>query len=358
MMLKRISAGILALCCLVCFAGCSHLPWGDPDVSSSEPPVPSSTDPYSRSSLAPSSVVIPDYSADITKTVDFVLDNTDCRCDPAFAALTLEITQNVGTDVGYALLPRMIAGEMNVSTAKSIAQYAVAAVIYGADPAIYVEGLDMVAALQRMQSAYGWFSATPVDAPAEPETVPDAPENAEEDTFWSILALSLCNAEFDEESACAWLLSRQHRDGGFGNDSSLSYVAYTGMALTALSFCTCDDAKEVFNGAVSYLLSAYNEQGFFVSSDTSSVATARDQAMGIAGVIAAGENIYAPRWIRNGRNMVDGLLTFRAESGCFDLTEGDVTDSNIALFALWCAQNGGLVFRNYQRPDIPVEPAE
>ncbi len=393
-MKKRIAAALLIAALLTGLCACTPQ---EPAASSSE--APSSSEYYFPSS-EPEPVPIPDYTSYIDRTANWIFARAGlCACDPVWAATAIEATGRKGTAEGQALLSVPLVSEVDTGRAASVAKLAVASIMMGSDPSTYVTGLDLRELLLRMQHPNGWFSAetvskepapTPEPTPeeTEPTTEPEpaqpseetppeeptptalptvaptavpvdpseAPENALEDTLWSMIALNMAGADFDRAAAAAYLAAVCHKDGSLAYDSVLGEIEPTALAILALQKNTDDNGKQVFNGCMEYLIGACGEQGFFVGGDGASGPNAGDQALGIAAVIAAKENIHVGRWLRGEKTVVDALLSLAGEDGGFaEPAPNSCTENAKALFALLCAQADSMIWSNYAMADIPVE---
>ncbi|MHB8124722.1 MAG: cell wall-binding repeat-containing protein [Desulfitobacteriaceae bacterium] len=133
--------------------------------------------------------------------------------------------------------------------------------------------------------------------------------------IWAIVALDAAKSQYDQEKAVSYLLEHQNQDGGFyySADWNSSDPDLTGMALLALAN---HQASEGVTGAIekvkAYIKGIQQDTGGFVSWGTdnpNSVATI------ISGLVAVGEDPLDDSWIKNGKTMLDDLLSFQLDDG-------------------------------------------
>ena len=381
-MLKRLAAVLLALSMLAGLCACG------------EEPSPSSVTDNPYDSVLPTQEPEnkPDYTADIDAAANWIFANAaSLYCDTAFGATLIETTGRRGTLEASELLPVMTADTVKLDTAENIAKTIIAAIMLGGDPASYIEGMDLIAELRRAENPGGWFTlpeteqpavevtpeaeitpeaeatpeaATTPEAEATPEVTPeaevtpateedDAPYTALEDTLWSLIALHMARESVDEAAVSAWLRAQAHGDGGYAFDSELSEISATALCLLAVGHFTCDDAKEIYNDCMQYLIASVNDEGYFVGSSAEAVPNARDQALATVAIIAAGENIYRGRWLFNGKTVADKLIDLQNADGSFaEPVQGDASVTATAAFALLCAQADSLIWNNYALADV------
>ena len=373
-MLKRLAAVLLALSMLAGLCACG------------EEPSPSSVTDNPYDSVLPTQEPEnrPDYTANIDAAADWIfLNAASLYCDTAFGATLIETTGRRGTLEASELLPVMTADTVKLDTAENIAKTIIAAIMLGGDPTAYIEGVDLIAELRRAENPGGWFSLPEAEQPDEPglevtpdaeitpgaevtpdaeitpeaEPTPDAEEDAPytalEDTLWSLIALHMARENVDEAAVSAWLRAQAHSDGGYAFDSELSEISATALCLLAVGHFTCDDAKEIYNDCMQYLIASVNDEGYFVGSSAEAVPNAQDQALATVAVIAAGENIYRGRWLFGGKTVADKLIDLQNEDGSFtEPVPGDASVTAAAAFALLCAQADSLIWNNYALADV------
>ena len=386
-MLKRLAAVLLALSMLAGLCACG------------EEPSPSSVtdNPYDSVLPTPEPENKPDYTAYIDAAANWIFSNAaSLYCDTAFGATLIETTGRRGTAEASELLPVMTADTVKLDTAENIAKTVIAAIMLGGDPTAYIEGVDLIAELRRAENPGGWFSLPEAELPAVPgfevtpeadvtpdaavtpeadvtpdaeatpeaETTPEAsptpvadddgvPYTALEDTLWSLIAMHMARESVNEAAVSAWLRAQAHSDGGYAFDSELSEISATALCLLAVGHFTCDDAKEIYNDCMQYLIASVNDEGYFVGSSTEAVPNVRDQALATVAVIAAGENIYRGRWMFNGKSVADKLIDLQNADGSFaEPVPGDASVTATAAFALLCAQADSLIWNNYALADV------
>lgn len=113
------------------------------------------------------------------------------------------------------------------------------------------------------------------------------------------------------------IISRQNTDGGFSlsRNSTTSDPDITGMALTALSNYTDNPkVKESTERAVGFLSSVQNGQGGFKETNA---ASSESTVQVIVGLSALNIRYDDERFTKNGKNLLDNLLSFYTEKGKF-----------------------------------------
>ena len=165
--------------------------------------------------------------------------------------------------------------------------------------------------------------------------------------------MHMARESVDEAAVSAWLRTQAHSDGGYAFDSELSEISATALCLLAVGHFTCDDAKEIYNDCMQYLIASVNEEGYFIGSAAGAEPNALDQALATVAVIAAGENIYRGRWLFDGKTVADKLIDLQNADGSFtEPVQGDASVTATAAFALLCAQADSLIWNNYALADI------
>ncbi|GAB6155818.1 hypothetical protein JCM17380_45690 [Desulfosporosinus burensis] len=137
------------------------------------------------------------------------------------------------------------------------------------------------------------------------------------DQIWAMVALDAAKTQYDQDKAVSNLLTYQNSDGAFfySTDYNTSDPDQTGMALLALAnHQTVAGVQTAINNAKAYLKSIQQDTGGFASWGTdnpNSVATV------ISGLVAVGEDPLSDGWKKNGKTMLDDLLSFQLGDGSF-----------------------------------------
>lgn len=134
----------------------------------------------------------------------------------------------------------------------------------------------------------------------------------------------------------AYILSRQEPDGGFAlSAGGGSNVDITAMALQALSgYCASADVAAAVGRALDYISAQQCDSGGFADWDGEN---AESCAQVITALSALGVDLSDPRFVKNGRTVLDRLLDFyRAESGFAHTAESGVNQmaTEQSLYAL------------------------
>lgn len=119
-----------------------------------------------------------------------------------------------------------------------------------------------------------------------------------------------------------YILANQYADGGWNlqeksssntGGNAVSDVDVTGMALIALSpYQSQQKVKKAIDKAITYLSKAQQSDGGFASWGT---ANSESCAQAICGLVMCGVNPNTDsRFIKNGKSVIDGLMTFYDES--------------------------------------------
>jgi len=172
-------------------------------------------------------------------------------------------------------------------------------------------------------------------------------------------------AAYNEAKTLAKLISLQASDNGFGfvaEDDPMSWgsdVDSTGLAMVVLSLFDTAEAKAALAKAVSYLAEqTINDDGQIEFEDEwdgypYTWTSANSQAWAIIGLLAAGEDLNAEKWMKNGKTLADGLLKFEEdlnEQGFFQyniyidesnsITDPDLMSMRDVMHALYCLKLG------------------
>lgn len=136
------------------------------------------------------------------------------------------------------------------------------------------------------------------------------------------------------------LLTYQNQDGGFAlSPRQESEISTTATAVIALSnYLDQDNVKSSVRGALSFLQEHQNDDGSFsISGEPNS----QELSTVIVALSSLGISAEDERFVKNGVNTVNSLLTFQLADGGFALTKGEsssVSATEQAVIALTAAQ--------------------
>jgi putative cell wall-binding protein len=138
------------------------------------------------------------------------------------------------------------------------------------------------------------------------------------DQIWAMVALDTGNTSYDQDKAVVNLLTYQNADGGFFYSTAYntSDPDTTGMALLALAnHQTAAGVTDAINKAETYLKGVQQDSGGFASWGTDNP---NSVAAVISGLVAAGADPLSVGWQKNGKTMLDDLLSFQLADGSFN----------------------------------------
>lgn len=137
------------------------------------------------------------------------------------------------------------------------------------------------------------------------------------DQIWAMVALDAGKTSYDQDKAVANLLTYQNADGGFFYSTAYntSDPDTTGMALLALAnYQMVTGVTDAISKAEAYLKGIQQDTGGFASWGTDNP---NSDAAVISGLVAAGADPLAADWQKNGKTMLDDLLSFQLDDGSF-----------------------------------------
>ncbi|WP_240986517.1 X2-like carbohydrate binding domain-containing protein [Acididesulfobacillus acetoxydans] len=138
-----------------------------------------------------------------------------------------------------------------------------------------------------------------------------------DDQSWAMVALDAGKTPYDQEKAVANLLTYQNLDGGFfySKDYNTSDPDDTGMALLALAnHQTTAGVTVAIQKAEAYLKKIQQATGGFASWGSDNP---NSDATVISGLVAVGADPLSAGWQKNGKTMLDDLLSFQLSDGSF-----------------------------------------
>ena len=123
------------------------------------------------------------------------------------------------------------------------------------------------------------------------------------------------NSIWSRESLIDTLIKMQNEDGGWDFAGIKADPDMTGMALTALHNYTDDGkVKDAVNNAINLLSDMQNEDGTFSSYK---IKNSESISQVIIGLCANGIDPTSSEFTKNGKNLIDALLTFKSNDGGF-----------------------------------------
>ena len=173
----------------------------------------------------------------------------------------------------------------------------------GYDPAD-ADGIDYIEILVNSQNSEGKFLIDSWD---------DYPTS----TAYSILALDMAEADYNQDQAITALLTYQNQDGSFG---AFPDVDTTAMSLMALGeYHESPGVPEAVNKGLAYIQSKQLDSGGFSPGykdwETGEEVTEENPystCTVIQALVANGIDPFHEEWTKNGKNMVDALLAYQS----------------------------------------------
>lgn len=156
-------------------------------------------------------------------------------------------------------------------------------------------------------------------------------------TIWALIALKGTGSgtESVHEALCAEILKRECSAGGWSLAGDEPEADITAMALTALSFFRGRaDADAAILRALDFLSAAQTQDGGYLSGG---VKTAESAAQVLTALSALEIPVSDARFTKNGKTVLDSLLSFQNADGSFShTTEPNLMATEQGLYAL-CA---------------------
>lgn len=151
---------------------------------------------------------------------------------------------------------------------------------------------------------------------------------------YGLIALDCGNYEipssshYTRESLISDILSYQKPNGAFSLDKNSSAdIDMTAIAITALAPYTSDSkVKTAIESAVAYLSSAQRADGGFLPSYSSSEASESTSQVILALTSIGIDPKTDARFIKNGKSVIDALLSYRMADGGFEHMKGSGSD--------------------------------
>lgn len=141
------------------------------------------------------------------------------------------------------------------------------------------------------------------------------------------------DAHWTREKIVAELLSFQKTDGSWSLTTSTlgnSSVDITAMALISLApYAAKPEVKTAIDKAINYLSTAQGATGGFNEAFVGGISSEATSQV-IIGLTANGMDPRSEMFTKNGVNLIDHLLSFKAEDGGFKHTTGDTTSNQMA----------------------------
>ncbi len=190
--------------------------------------------------------------------------------------------------------------------------------------------------------------------------------------IWGLIALDSMhyqipeNAFYSREDIINEILSRQLDDGGFSLAGNMCDIDITASVVTALApyYSFDENVRGAVDSALSAISSRQCEHGDF---ESGGIPNAESTAQVIMALTSMNIDVFSDeRFIKNGYNVLDGLMVYRCENGGFshqsgsDANEMSCVQSMMALVALHrysTSQGRFYDFGTYEYTKIP-DPEE
>lgn len=201
----------------------------------------------------------------------------------------------------------------------------------GYDPNKF-QGIDLIGVVKNSQSEDGKFK----------DTIKGG-EELVNCHVWSMIALEAAGSDYNREKALEFLEGKQNKDGGFYIFAPYpdSDVDFTAMSVLALTMASRDTKSPSVANALNYL------KGKLVDLEKDpTLETAETLSVILEAIVSAGDDVN--NYKINGKNIVDELLSFRAEAGGFKhLKTGSVNEiaSRQAITALGFYKNNKNMYK-------------
>ncbi|RKD21442.1 hypothetical protein SAMN02745883_01156 [Caminicella sporogenes DSM 14501] len=139
--------------------------------------------------------------------------------------------------------------------------------------------------------------------------------------MWSILAIASTGHNVpNSEKAKKWLVSRQNEDGGFGWAEGIqSDLDDTAIAIqTLIILGENPKTSYVVKKALEYMKNQMQKDGGFSAGEwMGKDSNSASDSWGIQALIAAGEDLFAKKWLQNGENPITHLIKLQSKEGFF-----------------------------------------
>jgi len=200
----------------------------------------------------------------------------------------------------------MINQAKQLNSTTDYARCVLAAVAAGQNPGRFSK-IDLIDRLTDIQKPSGQFASK-------------GEEGLINTHVWTILALKAVLGHVpNAQKAVQWLKAQQNDDGGFGYAVGFpSDPDSTAAALQAL--ITLGERGRTVEKALNYIFSLQEEDGGIAwMGNSTNLATA---AWALQALAAVDESSNSTKWKRNGKNLVDYVLSLQKEDGSFQYKKG------------------------------------
>ncbi len=170
--------------------------------------------------------------------------------------------------------------------------------------------------------------------------------------IWALIALDSKNYEIPEnpdaktqatrDMYIEYILESQNTDGGWAlSKGAPSDIDITAMALSALSgYLSSDKVNSAVENGLNFLEKRQNESGGFSGGET-----CESSAQVLSALCALGIKYDSPRFVKDGKTVLDDLLSYRDEKGFKHIRSGSVNQmateqACYALVSLYRFENG------------------
>jgi len=232
----------------------------------------------------------------------------------------------------------------DLDTTTSLARYIIILQAAGKDPANFA-GQNLVARLEKSQLPSGKF----------PDSIKNGGEELVNAHIWSMIALSAADAsQWNRKQAVNWLKDQQHPNGGFNfvmGDTDAD-VDVSSAAIIALALSGEEANSQVLTQAIDYLRHEQLPGGGFASWQTENLESA---AMVMQALVAAGINPDSATWSREGRKLIDIIMSYQLKDGSFSHIKngkGNLMSSEQALMALGDYIQGESVYLRMKKETV------
>lgn len=192
-----------------------------------------------------------------------------------------------------------------------------------------------------------------------------------EDTVSTAMALVALRTvgykDFDMDKAVSALVAHKLSDGGYNDWGAQGSPDSTALVMLGFAASGTNAAKQELAGAIAFLKSIWQEDGFFVGTGEYDAPNICTQATVLLALVTAGEDVTSEAWKKGGVSIADTILGLQDESGIFWYSqqamagedewfpEPDQYSSLQALLGLYARLNGSPISKLFVRPESESE---